>query len=66
LAFAEGWLPSIQKWSAETASAAEVSKQVPPPGRVQPAKEKPDLAEHLIALTTAIDGSLRIYRLVVY
>jgi hypothetical protein len=101
LAFAEGWLPFIQKWSAGTASVAEVSKQVPPPGRAQPAgalpgkpsaaalrpaireprrmlelpslieeandlvqrrlQQEPDLADHLITLTAAIDGSLRIY-----
>ncbi len=102
LAFAEGWFPFIRKWSAETSSDAEVSKQVPHPGHAHPVgalppsrpsapalrpairepgrmleplslieeindlvqkrlQGEPDLADHLITLTSAIDGSLRIY-----
>jgi hypothetical protein len=100
LAFAEGWIPFIQEWSAE------VSKDQAPPVRSIPAqqpqhkpvrratvshtstiaipspgsmlaplplidevndlvqmrlREDPDLADHLITLATALDGSLRIY-----
>jgi hypothetical protein len=99
LVFAEGWIPFIQKWSAESAKAAQEhlapqspqqgttpypgrptsptsTTTIPRPGSLleplplvseindlvqRRLKEHPDLSEHLITLTTAVDGSLRIY-----
>jgi hypothetical protein len=100
LAFAEGWLPFIQEWSAEVSEADASSARavparqpdpelagraalphastmaIPPPGSMltplplidevndlvqKRLREDPDLADHLITLSTALDGSLRIY-----
>jgi hypothetical protein len=103
LVFAEGWIPFIQKWSAESATARPVppaqqpgtqppspmvapqpsrspspssTTTIPKPGSLleplplvgeindlvqKRLRENPELSQHLITLTTAIDGSLRIY-----
>lgn len=103
LAFAEGWIHSIQQWAAEAevAKEAETEGERPPrrlprvaprqaeglsglterpgvrePGRMldplplveevndlvqRRLRERPDMAHHLITLTTGLDGGLRIY-----
>jgi hypothetical protein len=100
LAFAEGWLPFIQEWSAEVSQAQAPPARstpaqqsgprsigraalphahtmaIPPPGSMlaplplidevndlvqKRLRENPELADHLITLSTALDGSLRIY-----